>query len=127
MNIKEAAEFAGVSVKTARYYSDIGLAPAARGENGYRLYSPTDAAVLRFAARARAAGFSLAECRKLVNYWQNKKRASADVKKLALSHIARIGREMENMRRMRDSLKTIADSCPGDRKPKCPILDMLAD
>ena len=39
MNISEAARRSGLSAKTIRYYEDIDLiAPATRGENGYRQY-----------------------------------------------------------------------------------------
>ena len=39
MNISEAARLSGLSAKTIRYYEDITLiAPAARGDNGYRQY-----------------------------------------------------------------------------------------
>ncbi|MBE8157849.1 MAG: MerR family DNA-binding protein [Betaproteobacteria bacterium] len=127
MNIGQAAEFAGVSVKTARYYCDIGLIPVGRGESGYRIYSQKSAADLRFVVRARAAGFSLAECRMLINYWQNNKRVCADVKKLVLAHIERINNDLENLKTMRDSLAEIAADCTSDKKTDCPILDMLAD
>lgn len=127
MNIREAAVFAGVSVKTARYYADIGLTPVGRGENGYRIYSQKDAAGLRFVARARASGFSLPECRRLLALYQNENRASADVKSLALAHIEKIEKEIQNLEKMRARLMKIAAACPGNKKPGCPILDMLAD
>lgn len=54
MNISKAAAFADISVKTARYYCDIGLIFCQRSESGYRVFMPKDATNLRFIARARA-------------------------------------------------------------------------
>ena len=38
--IKQLAKLAGVTIRTLRYYDEIGLlSPAQTGENGYRLYN----------------------------------------------------------------------------------------
>lgn len=41
-NIGELAELAGVSVRTLRHYEQIGLLAPKRGENGYRVYGPSE-------------------------------------------------------------------------------------
>ena len=109
MNIGQAAVRAGVPPKTIRYYEDIGLvAPAARSDNGYRAYAETDVHVLRFVQRARSLGFSVKECRQLLDLYRNPHRASAEVKALAEQRIAAIDRKLAELRAMRATLVQLA-------------------
>jgi Cu(I)-responsive transcriptional regulator len=127
MNIGEAAERSGVPAKTIRYYEDVGLIrPAPRAGNGYRDYGQRDVHVLRFVQRARSLGFSVQECRQLLALYQDPGRASAEVKALTGRRIAEIDRKMQELAGMRATLVALADSCHGDERPECPILDDLA-
>ena len=128
LNIGEAAEATGVSAKSIRHYEEIGLIPPAnRSFASYRLYSASDLHTLRFIKAARSLGFSIADIGTLLNLWQNHGRSSADVKKLALQHIADLDRRIAEMRSMRDTLQNLARNCHGDKRPDCPILKGLAD
>ena len=127
MNIGEAAAASQVSAKMIRHYESIGLiASARRTEAGYRLYSGQDVRVLQFIHRARALGFSLEQIRGLLALWQDKARASADVRSMALAHIEELNRKIAEMEAMRRTLEELARSCRGDARSDCPILDDLA-
>jgi MerR family copper efflux transcriptional regulator len=127
MNIGQAAARAGVPPKTIRYYEDIGLvAPAPRSDNGYRAYREVDVHVLRFVQRARSLGFSVRECRQLLDLYQDPHRTSAEAKALTEQRIAAIDRKMAELATMRATLVRLADACRGDDRPECPILDDLA-
>ena len=126
MNIGEAARASGVSAKTIRYYEAAGLiATASRSTGGYRVYTQADVFTLRFIKRARDLGFSIERIRRLLDLWQNKSRASRDVKRLALDHIAEIRAKVAAMISMRDAVQALADACDGDERPECPILHDL--
>jgi len=126
-NIGEAARASGVTAKMIRHYESIGLMKAAqRSGAGYRIYSAQDVRVLQFIHRGRALGFSLDQIRSLLALWDDKARASADVRALAQSHIAELNRKIGEMEAMRRTLETLAASCHGDARSDCPILDDLA-
>ena len=127
MNIGDAARASSVSAKMIRHYESIGLIGAARRTDaGYRVYSAQDVQVLQFIHRARALGFSLDQIRDLLALWQDKGRASSDVRALARAHIGELNRKIAEMEAMRRTLERLAASCHGDSRSDCPILDDLA-
>jgi len=127
MNIGQVAKHSGVSAKTIRYYESIGLIPEARRtESGYRTYSDKDVETLRFIHHSRNLGFSVKDVSLLLDLWRNQKRASADVKALALSHIAEVDRKIGELQKIRDTLTHLTRRCHGDNRPDCPILKELA-
>lgn len=126
MNIGQAAERSKLPPKTIRYYEEIGLVQPVRAGNGYRDYSGDDVHRLAFIGQARGLGFNIDECRQLLSLYDDKSRASADVKALATDKIAEIDRRMEEMRSLRKALTTLVEQCSGDHRPDCPILDGLA-
>lgn len=126
-NIGEAAKASGVSAKMIRHYEAIGLTGAARRTDaGYRVYSEQDVQVLQFIHRGRALGFSLEQIGALLALWQDKQRASADVRALAKAHIEELNRKIAEMEAMRRTLERLAKSCQGNNRSECPILDDLA-
>lgn len=127
MNIGEAAARSGLPTKTIRYYESVGLVePAARGGNGYRDYDERDVNLLRFVQRARAHGFTLQECRELLDLYRDRGRASAEVKAVAGRRIDDIDRRIAELTAMRATLADLMRRCHGDDRPDCPILDDLA-
>lgn len=126
-NIGEASSVSGVSAKMIRHYEQIGLIPAAnRTFANYRIYSEADVHTLKFIKRARALGFSIPQISELLNLWQDKTRSSADVKRLALEHVAGLENKIREMQLMSDAIKGLAEHCHGDHRPDCPILEDLA-
>lgn len=126
MNIGEAARQSGVTAKMIRHYEAMGLvAPGQRSEAGYRLYGEKDVHELRFIKRARSMGFSLEQIRTLLSLWQDKSRASADVKRMASTHVQELEARIHELTEMRDTLVSLAAACHGDDRPDCPILQGL--
>jgi len=67
MHIGEVAERVGLSLRTIRYYEEIGLiAPSARSQGGFRLYLEADVARLQLVKDMKPLGFSLDEMRDLL-------------------------------------------------------------
>ena len=126
MKIGDVAEASGLTAKTIRYYEDIGLVRPLRGENGYRAFVDTDVHKLTFLARARSLGFSIEDCRTLLSLYEDRSRASADVKALAEAHLRQIDRKIAELGGLRDTVGSLVARCHGDERPECPILDDLA-
>lgn len=127
MNIGEAARRSGVSAKMVRHYESLGLLPAvARTDSGYRQYSDVEVHTLRFIKRARDLGFSMQEIGELVGLWQNRRRASASVRRIAQQHADDLAQRIAAMQAMQKTLRHLIHCCQGDERPECPILDDLA-
>jgi MerR family transcriptional regulator, copper efflux regulator len=127
MNIGEAARASGVTAKMIRYYESVGLlAPVGRTASGYRVYSAQEVHALRFVRQARRLGFLVEDIRKLLALWQDRSRASAEVKSIALEHVTELDRRIAELTEMRDTLAHLAHHCHGDERPECPILERLA-
>jgi MerR family copper efflux transcriptional regulator len=127
MNIGEAATQSAVSAKMIRHYESLGLLPKPpRTEGGYRIYDDTSVHTLRFIRRARDLGFGMKEIDTLLGLWRNRRRASADVKRIASAHAADLQRRIDEMQAMKRTLEHLAHCCQGDARPGCPILDDLA-
>jgi len=125
--IGEVARLTGVPAKTIRYYEDTKLIPKAqRAPNGYRVYGEQTVHMLRFVKRARDLGFSLDHVRSLLALWSDQGRASADVRQLAKQHLEEIERKIEELDSLRRTLEGLVQSCHGDARPDCPILEDLA-
>ena len=127
MNIGEASRASGVSEKMIRHYEAIGLLHPARRANGYRSYADPYIAVLRFIRHARDLAFPLEDIRRLLALWRDRSRASAEVRALALAHVAALEEKARALQAMAASLKHLAAHCHGDERPDCPILDQLAE
>ncbi|MRU15607.1 Cu(I)-responsive transcriptional regulator [Roseovarius sp. A21] len=126
MNIGDAAKCASLPAKTIRYYEDIGLIQPDRGLNGYRDFSENDLHKLRFLGQARSLGFSIEDCRSLLELYEDKARASADVKQIAEGHLEKIDAKIAELQGMRQTLAHLVKACAGDNRPDCPILADLA-
>lgn len=127
MNIGEAAHASGITAKMIRHYESIHLIkPSARSDAGYRTYNDNDLHTLRFIKRARKLGFALDQIRDLLSLWNDAHRASADVKAIALAHVEDLNKRVAELTEMRDTLQHLAQSCNGDARADCPILQGLA-
>lgn len=127
MNIGQASSASGVSQRMIRHYEKIGLIPAPpRRDSGYRDYSDTDLARLRFVAHARDLGFPIDEIRALLGLWLDRSRSSADVKALAKARAEEFGRKAKALEHMQATLLDLAARCHGDDRPDCPIIESLA-
>ena len=128
MNIGQASKSAQLSVKQIRDYEKAGLLiNPSRSEAGYRIYNSNDIARLKFIAKARGVGFSLAQIGELLALQDNPHRTSAQVKTLTASHIDFLSNKIKELKSMQHTLQAWSDACGGDDNPDCPILKGLGN
>jgi Cu(I)-responsive transcriptional regulator len=126
MNLAEAARRAGLTPKAIRFYEAQGLLRPHRAANGYRAFGDGDVHTLKFLKRARDLGFSVEECRALLALYHETERSNAEVKALAENRVREIDRRLADLASIRDALAGLAESCKGDTRQECPILEDLA-
>lgn len=126
MNIGEIAKRSSIPAKTIRYYEDIGLVSPGRTANGYRDFNDLDFHRLQFLGRARTLGFSIEDCRTLLQLWQDKSRTSGDVKAVVSTHLTKIDKKIDDLQAIRGTLMKLFKNCAGDDRPECPILENLS-
>jgi len=128
LNIGKAAKLSNLTVKTVRYYADIGLvSPVKNNITGYRNFSEDDVACLQFVSKARKFNFSIQECEELLSLYSNKNRSSREVKALTLEKISEIDVKLLELKDLKKQLSFLADNCKGNDRPDCPILDALSE
>ncbi len=126
MNIGDAADQSGLPTKTIRYYEEIGLITPDRSGNGYRDFSDTHIHKLKFLSRSRNLGFSIEDCRVLLSLYEDKHRASGEVRSVAQEHLSAIETKIAELQSMHATLLELVHKCHGDDRPDCPILDELS-
>ena len=128
LNIGKAAKLSNLTVKTVRYYADIGLvSPVKNSKTGYRDFSVDDVARLQFVSKARKFNFTIQECEELLSLYSDKDRSSREVKSLTLEKISEINAKLFELKELRQQLSFLANNCQGNDRPDCPILDALSE
>ena len=127
MNIGKAAKLSNLTIKTVRYYANIGLVkPQQNISSGYREYTDGEVAKLKFIGKARKFDFSIHECKELLSLYEDKNRTSKEVKKITLEKISQLDSKLRDLNDLKNELSLLANNCDGDDKPNCPILDELS-
>lgn len=124
----EVADKADVNPETLRYYERKELIPKPRrSDGGIRLYDESYVERLRFIRRAKELGFTLAEIKGLLELRVDEGATCRDVKARAETKIEEVEARIRDLRRIRDALSRLSDSCDRKDEPtsECPILDAL--
>ena len=126
ITIAGLAREGGVGVETVRYYQRRGLLdtpdrPDGAGTNGgIRRYGPADVRRLRFIRSAQAAGFTLEQIGELLALDATDDRARA--RELAAERIAALDAKINELGKVRASLRRLARECGSGSEGPCPIL-----
>ncbi|WP_299010003.1 MerR family DNA-binding protein, partial [uncultured Shewanella sp.] len=126
MKIGHVAKATGLSIKSIRYYHDIGLVKGQRGANGYREYAPSHVEALSFIHHCRSLGFTLDDCRALLDLKMNQSRHAEDVKVLAKQHLTTISDKIRQLQILEQQLKHLIHDCEGGEQANCAILTGLS-
>ena len=130
LKIGELAKHAGISRDALRFYEKHGLiAPNTRTESGYRLYSKSDVVRISFILSAKEVGFTLNEIHQLLELEVTKDvKSCQDVKQFVDNKIQFVNQRLNEMKKIKQSLKTLSNACCGGNEPAthCTILGALS-
>ncbi len=102
MGIGELARLTGPSVKTVRYYADLGLVPpAGRTEAGYRLFDADAVVRLELIRTLRELGIDLATVRRVLA-------REVDISEVAALHAEALDAQIRTLRLRRAVLRAVA-------------------
>ncbi len=106
LKIGEVSSLTGMSVKTIRYYEEIGLlsTTTTRSKAGYRLFDPTVLNRLAFIKRAQSLGLSLSEIQELLAVHDSGELPCGAVKKHLLLKVEAITQQMEALSILKSEL-----------------------
>jgi Hg(II)-responsive transcriptional regulator len=126
LTIGKLASAAEVGIDTVRFYERAGLLKRPqRTPAGYRLYTESDTARLRFIRRGKALGFSLEEIAELLRLSDGGGRRSA-VRALAEQRLREIEQKLAELACMRDTLRRLVNECHGEGSMAgCPIIEAV--
>jgi DNA-binding transcriptional MerR regulator len=122
-----------MSVKTIRYYEEIGLlAPATtRSQSGYRLFTPTILNRLAFIKRSQSLGLSLSEIQELLAVHDSGQLPCGAVKQHLLLKVEAITQQIEALEILKSELLGLLsgwqEQPSGDRIAQtiCPNIQQL--
>lgn len=128
MKIGELATAAACDIETIRYYEKTGLLAApARADNGYRTYTSTHLADLRFIRQCRSLQIGLADVRTLIALRVDRQASCGSVNDLVDHHIARIDVQLQSLELLRTELVQLRRQCDGPHPMEdCAILRELS-
>ncbi|MFS2162252.1 MerR family DNA-binding protein [Variovorax sp. Varisp62] len=124
LSLADVVARSGASAQLLHDCESLGLLDGT-GADG-RLYDEQTVPTLRFVRRAHTLGFDTAEVVELHALWQDGRRASFDVKRVALERAEELAQRIEELAHMKRLLERLAHCCEGDERPECPILEELA-
>lgn len=135
LRIGEVAKRSGLSVKTIRYYEEIGLLglTVERADSGYRLFEPQVLNRLAFIRRAQSLGLSLIEIAKILEVHDQGELPCGEVKQHLETRLKTISEQIEALEILQSELQGILsgwqDQPPLDRIAQtiCPNLQPLVD
>ncbi|MAF78219.1 MAG: hypothetical protein CME60_08650 [Halobacteriovoraceae bacterium] len=125
LTIGKLAKSAEVGVETIRFYERKGLLIQPEKVGGFRYYSSDLATKIRFIKRSQQLGFTLSETKELLELSVQSTSQCKDILLKTEQKIREIDEKMKDLKRMKDSLSSLANCCEDKTIPlsECPILD----
>lgn len=130
LKIGQLAGRTGLTRKAIRLYEAGGiLPPAARGSNGYRLYTEEAVGMLRFVKQATGLGLTLAEVREIVAIRQGGRPPCAHVHRLLQDKARELDAKLRDIVAMRREISRSLAAwrrAPSGKAAVCPHIERRA-
>lgn len=103
--IGQLSKQVGETVKTIRYWTDLGMLEHTRTKSNYRLYSESSLKRIKFIRTSQALGFSLAQIKEIINLRIDGQKPCAEVKKELNQHLLRVQNNIKDLQILEKDLK----------------------
>lgn len=125
LTIGKLARASNVGVETIRFYERKGLIIQPSKQGGFRYYNPELITRVNFIKRSQELGFTLKETKELLELTLKEQSKCSDVLAKTQSKIDEIDEKIKDLKRMKKSLKGLADCCESSDMPlsDCPVLE----
>lgn len=129
LTIGKLAQASAIGVETVRFYERKGLIKQPEKQGAFRYYSQDLIDRIKFIKRAQELGFTLKEVKELLELKIKNQSKCSDVLKKTESKILEIDEKISDLKKMKKSLKNLAQCCTSDDLPlsDCPILECFVE
>ena len=131
LKIGEVAQVSGLSVKTIRYYEEIGLLTptVSRSESGYRLFGDGIVSRLGFIKRSQSLGLSLHEIKEILGTHDRGELPCHEVRHHLQGRVEAITQQIEALESLRSELRQVLSDWQEQPQPVaqaiCPNIQSL--
>jgi len=126
MNIGEVSRVSGLPIKTIRYYEDMGLVTPLRQANGYRVFDESSLDKLLFLRRARKLDFSVKDCSKLLDMYENPQGSQELALAITRKHLSEVKQKIQQLKTVQTTLTQFLGSSSKKFTHQSNILSDLA-
>ena len=106
LSIGDLSTLTGETVKTLRYWTDLGLLDAERGENNYRYYPPDVAQRVTFIRSTQALGFTLGDIKGVLDLRAEGVQPCDEVREELARHLETVRQRLRELRQLEATLET---------------------
>ncbi|MCR4676834.1 MAG: MerR family transcriptional regulator [Sphaerochaetaceae bacterium] len=136
--IGEISRLSGLTLRTIRYYGELGLLSEARSKGGQRYYTDEDLVYLKRIIELKSLGFSLEEIEKIIRLRSEDKSGNKRRTELLTQYRSKLSQDIERMKSLQSHIDELNwhikqlegaedgfKSCPGslcvscEHKTKC--------
>lgn len=109
LKIGEVAQESGLSIKTIRYYDQLGLlSPSVeRNKAGYRLFKPIVIKRLKFIKKTQSLGLSLKEIREILDIYDSGNIPCGAIRESLIKQLALIDTQIDSLNFVKTELQKI--------------------
>jgi MerR family mercuric resistance operon transcriptional regulator len=117
MTIGKLANTSGVSVETIRFYERKGILQQPERIGTFRHYSTEYVSRIHFIKRSQELGFTLKEAKELMDLRISRNAKCSDVLSKTSEKISEITKKIEDLEKMKRSLKGLINCCEDSSLP----------
>ena len=129
LTIGKLASASNVNIETVRFYERKGILKQPKKQGAFRYYPEEYISRIRFVKRSQELGFTLKETQELLDLKIKEQSKCSDVLSKTEEKIQEINQKINDLKKMKKSLKKLANCCEDREQPlsDCPILECFID